>query len=336
MAMHAQGMQGMDAMLQPMGSLVDVPPDRLIAALEMKAPNVLIACMDRIRSLMFKAEAYQAHMLRGTHVEPRQYAKRGEGGQKQEPAMPSTLIELPLPPSATQTLKKGCSTIQRSVLPMRLSDQATALQMRLVQLKSAVSDGRLDVKAFGIKSDQDNNPAHVAALLRVCLALMGKNQFEDPVEHWMLVPRQKLVTLYIEEYAATMNEIIRMAQQAALSADAENPPPLAKYAQLETQAYGAPTSRERIGDKILQKLNCVVVPMVDRQADPLGPGQTMQGVMSNPVGMPGDYLVRHVDMLFRNMALTERETAGQITTGDGETWGLLRLTSLFLLVVSCS
>jgi hypothetical protein len=156
------------------------------------------------------------------------------------------------------------------------------------------------------------------------------------VEHWMLVPRQKLVTLYIEEYAATMNEIIRMAQQAALSADAENPPPLAKYAQLETQAYGAPTSRERIGDKILQKLNCVVVPMVDRQADPLGPGQTMQGVMSNPVGMPGDYLVRHVDMLFRNMALTERETAGQITTGDGETWGLLRLTSLFLLVVSCS
>ena len=76
---------------------------------------------------------------------------------------------------------------------MRLSDQATALHMRLVQLKSAVSEGRLDIKAFGVKADQDNNPAHVAALLRVCLALMGKSQFEDPIDHWMLVPRQKLV-----------------------------------------------------------------------------------------------------------------------------------------------
>jgi hypothetical protein len=28
--------------------------------------------------------------------------------------------------------------------------------------------------------------------------------------------------------------------------------------------------------------------------------------------MPGDYLVRHVDMLFRLMALSERETAGQV------------------------
>ena len=34
--------------------------------------------------------------------------------------------------------------------------------------------------------------------------------------------------------------------------------------------------------------------MVDRQADPLGPGQIMQGVMSNPVGMPADYLVRRM------------------------------------------
>jgi len=29
-----------------------------------------------------------------------------------------------------------------------------------------------------------------------------------------------------------------------------------------TQTYNAPTSRERIGDRILQKLNCVVVPIV--------------------------------------------------------------------------
>ena len=78
-----------------------------------------------------------------------------------------------------------------------------------------------------------------------------------------------------------------------------------------------PTSRERIGDKLLKKLNCVVVPMVER-ADPLAQGQILQGVMSNPVGMyvcvgmPGDYLVRHVDMLFRLMALSERETAGQV------------------------
>jgi hypothetical protein len=45
-----------------------------------------------------------------------------------------------------------------------------------------------------------------------------------------------------------------------------------------------PTSRERIGDKLLKKLNCVVVPMVER-ADPLAQGQILQGVMSNPVGM---------------------------------------------------
>ena len=320
-------MHGMDVVpSSSLGQLADVPPDRLIAALEMKPPNVLITCMERLRSLLFKAEACQAHILRGTHVEPRQYQKRGEGGQKQDAAQLSTLIELPLPPSAMSTLKKGCSTIQRSVLPMRLSDQATSLHMRLVQLKSAVAEGRLDLKAFGIKSDQDNNPAHVAALLRVCLALMGKNQFDDPVEHWMLVPRQKLVSLYIQEYTATMSEIVRMANQAAVSGDADNPPPLAKYAMLEAQTYGAPTSRERIGDKLLQRLNCVVVPMLERHSDPLGLGQIMQGVMSNPVGMPGDYLVRHIDMLFRNMALSEREAAGQYTTGDRETWELLRLT----------
>ena len=380
-------------------SLVDVAPERLIAALETKPPNVLIACMERLRSLLFKAEACQAHIMRGTAFESRQYQKRGES---KADALPSTLIELPLPPSAAQTLKRGCSSMQRSVLPMRLSDQATALHMRLgqvcicrgcvyvcvcvcvcvrvcvcacvragtnvhqhlllaashcvrclcvrcpcvrcpsvrclyvrcpfvsdvvvpdarvsdarlcqmpvcvrcpcvrcirvskasdtkasdtrasLQLKSAVAEGRLDLKAFGVKCEQDTNPAHVAALLRVSLALMGKSQFQDPVEHWMLVPRQKLVTLYIDEYAATMGEIIRMANQAAEAADSDNPPPVAKYAKLEAQTYAAPTSRERIGDKLLQKLNCVVVPMVERSADPLGPGQVQQGVMSNPVGM---------------------------------------------------
>jgi len=35
------------------------------------------------------------------------------------------------------------------------------------------TSGQLDVKAFGVKAEQDNNPAHVAAVLRVCLALMG-------------------------------------------------------------------------------------------------------------------------------------------------------------------
>jgi hypothetical protein len=311
--------------------LVDVAPERLLAALEMKPPNMLIASIERLRSLLFKAEAYQANLVRGTAVEPRQYHKRGENGHKADGPLPSMLIELPLPPSAAQTLKKGCSSIQRSVLPMRLSDQATALHMRLVQLKSAVAEGRLDIKAFSIKAEQDSNPAHVAALLRVCLALMGKTQFQDPIEHWMLVPRQKLVSLYIDEYAATMSEIIRMANQAAESADSDNPPPAAKYAQLEAQIYAAPTvwrnptSRERIGDKLLQKLNCVVVPMVER-ADPLAQGQILLGVMSNPVGMPGDYLVRHVDMLFRLMALSERETAGQLVTGDRDTWELLRLT----------
>ena len=75
----------------------------------------------------------------------------------------------------------------------------------------------------------------------MCLALMGKTQFQDPIEHWMLVPRQKLVSLYIDEYAATMSEIIRMANHAAESADSETPPPVAKYAQLEAQTYAAPT-----------------------------------------------------------------------------------------------
>ena len=70
---------------------------------------------------------------------------------------------------------------------------------------------------------------------------MGKTQFQDPIEHWMLVPRQKLVSLYIDEYAATMSEIIRMANHAAESADSETPPPVAKYAQLEAQTYAAPT-----------------------------------------------------------------------------------------------
>uniref|UniRef100_A0A7S4KVJ9 Uncharacterized protein n=1 Tax=Guillardia theta TaxID=55529 RepID=A0A7S4KVJ9_GUITH len=301
-----------------MSSIMEVPPDRLIAALEHKQPNILVACIDRLRSLLFKAESYQTQILRGVHVDkhPKQFK-----GQEQPP--PSTLIELPLPPSATQTLKKGCSTLQRSVLPMRLSDQATALHMRLVQLKCAVSEGRLDVKAFGIKSDHDTNPAHVAALLRVCLALMGKQSFDDMVEHWMLVPRQRLISLYIDEYSATMQEIIRIANEQA---NEEPTGPQSKYAQLEPQTYQAPTSRERIGEKILQRLNVVVVPMVDKQADPLGPGQIMQGVMSNPVGMPGDYLVRHIDMLFRNMAMTEREHAGSLLTGDRETWELLRCT----------
>ena len=112
-------------------SLVDVAPERLIAALETKPPNVLIACMERLRSLLFKAEACQAHIMRGTAFESRQYQKRGES---KADALPSTLIELPLPPSAAQTLKRGCSSMQRSVLPMRLSDQATALHMRLGQV----------------------------------------------------------------------------------------------------------------------------------------------------------------------------------------------------------
>lgn len=142
--------------------LVDVAPERLLAALEMKPPNVLIASIERLRSLLFKAEACQANLVRGTAVEQRKYHKRGENGHKADGTLPNTLIELPLPPSAAQTLKKGCSSILRSVLPMRLSDQATALHMRLVQLKSAVAEGRLDMKAFSIKADQDSNPAHVA------------------------------------------------------------------------------------------------------------------------------------------------------------------------------
>eukprot|EP00960_Hanusia_phi_P035805 751957-Hanusia_phi.AAC.5 len=36
--------------------------------------------------------------------------------------------------------------------------------------------------------------------------------------------------------------------------------------------------------------------------------------------------VRHIDMLFRNMAMTEREHAGSLLTGDRETWELLRCT----------
>ena len=154
--------------------LVDVAPERLLAALEMKPPNVLIASIERLRSLLFKAEACQANLVRGTAVEPRQYHKRGENGHKADGPLPSMLIELPLPPSAAQTLKKGCSSIQRSVLPMRLSDQATALHMRLVQLKSAVAEGRLDIKAFSIKADQDSNPAHVAVeiLKRQCHSLI--------------------------------------------------------------------------------------------------------------------------------------------------------------------
>jgi hypothetical protein len=86
---------------------------------------------------------------------------------------------------------------------------------------------------------------------------MGKTQFQDPIEHWMLVPRQKLVSLYIDEYAATMSEIIRMANHAAESADSENPPPVAKYAQLEAQTYAAPTGvLLRVSDGALLTAHC--------------------------------------------------------------------------------
>jgi hypothetical protein len=66
-------MHGIDGI--PCGNLLsqfmDVSPDRLIVSLEMNPPNVLIACMEWLRSLPFKTETCQTHMLRGTLVEPR-------------------------------------------------------------------------------------------------------------------------------------------------------------------------------------------------------------------------------------------------------------------------
>jgi hypothetical protein len=51
----------------------------------------------------------------------------------------------------------------------------------------------LDPKALGAKSQHETNPAHVGALLKTGLALMGKESIEDPMEHWMCVPRPRLV-----------------------------------------------------------------------------------------------------------------------------------------------
>jgi len=49
-------------------STLQVPPDRLIAALELKTPNAIIACMERLRSLLFKAVS--SHDCKGFLLDP--------------------------------------------------------------------------------------------------------------------------------------------------------------------------------------------------------------------------------------------------------------------------
>jgi hypothetical protein len=65
-------MHGIDGMSygNPLSQFMDVSTDRLIVALEIMPPNVLIVCMEWLRLLLFKIESCQTHMLLGTSEQP--------------------------------------------------------------------------------------------------------------------------------------------------------------------------------------------------------------------------------------------------------------------------
>jgi len=281
--------------------------DVLVRMLENKAPTELIGFERRLRIVMNRIEV---HLHSG-------------GGSSLKTDLPkdwSPMIDLPLPPSAPQTVKRGCSKIQRSMLPLRLSAQVEELQQRLNDLMDSLQQGFLDPKALGTKSHHEGNPAHVAALLKTGLAIMGKESVDDQMEHWMCVPRPRLIQVYIDEFNRVMKNILDQSQAHANM----NPPgPLAKYSNVEPSTYAVQASKERLGERILHCLNVMVVPIVDKSCTPW---QVTKGVMSNPVGMPDDYLVRYLDMLYKNVNYSEREQSGAMLLGDAAEFEILRAT----------
>ena len=200
--------------------------------------------------------------------------------------------------------------MQRSMLAVRLSLHMEEMQHKFGELMDSVQHGFLDSKSLGVKASHESNPAHVGALLKTGLAIMGKENVDDPMEHWMCVPRPRLIQIYIDEMTRIIKSITDQAQQHA---QLSPPGPLAKYAQIEPSAYTVQASKERLGDRIIHCLNVMVVPIVDKSCTP---PQVTKGVMSNPVGMPDDYLIRYLDMLYRNVAYAEREQGGGSLLGD--------------------
>lgn len=198
--------------------------------------------------------------------------------------------------------------------------QMDEMQQKLTELFDSLQQGFLDPKALGVKSHHESNPAHVGALLKTGLAIMGKENVEDPMEHWMCVPRPRLIQIYIDEFSRIIKSITDQANQHAQMSP---PGPLAKYAQIEVSSYGVQASKERLGDRILHSLNIMVVPIVDKTCTP---PQVTKGVMSNPVGMPDDYLIRYLDMLYKNVAYSEREHGGASLLGDPNEYEILRAT----------
>ena len=280
--------------------------DMLVRLLESKDASELMGYERRLRILCNKVDL---HMHAGLPLKNCELLKEW-----------SPLIELPLPPSAPQTVKRGCAKIQRSMLPLRLSMQVEEMQQKLSELMDSLHQGFLDPKALGVKSQHEGNPAHVGALLKTGLAIMGKESVEDPMEHWMCVPRPRLIQIYVDEFTRIIKNITDQAQQHA---QLSPPGPLAKYAQIEPSSYAVQASKERLGERILHCLNVMVVPIVDKTCTP---PQVTKGVMSNPVGMPDDYLIRYLDMLYKNVAYSEREQGGGSLLGDPNEYEILRAT----------
>ena len=285
--------------------------DMLIRLLESKDPGELMGYERRIRMLCNKLEMQmhtrelQMQLPIKNHDFPKEW---------------SPLVELPLPPSAPQAVKRGSAKIQRSMMPVRLSTQMEEMQQKYSELIESLQQGFLDPKALGVKSHHESNPAHVGALLKTGLAIMGKESVDDAMEHWMCVPRPRLIQIYIDEFSRIIKSITDQAHQHAQMSP---PGPLAKYAQIEPSTYAVQASKERLGDRILHCLNIMVVPIVDKSCTP---PQVTKGVMSNPVGMPDDYLIRYLDMLYKNVAYGEREQGGGSLLGEPQEYEILRAT----------
>lgn len=278
----------------------------IIRMLESKQPMELLGYERRLRTILNRVEM-EAHSGHGASL------ARGN-----LPNSWSPLIDLPLPASAPQTVKRGCSKVQRSMLPLRLSTQAEELSDKLADIMAALQQGHLDPKALGAKAHHDTNPAHVAALLKAALVLLGKESIHEQEENWPCVPRPRLIQVYVEEFNRVVKEI---SEQAV--AQAQTAGPMAKYANVEPSSYAVHASKERLGDRILHCLNVLVVPMLDKS---VSPAQVSKGIMSNPVGMPDDYLVRYLDVLYKNMANTQRKEAASALVGDASEWEILRCT----------
>ena len=283
--------------------------DMLLRLIESKDPRELVGYERRLRTICNRLELE----LHG--------ARDGLGVKSSHvPKDCSALIELPLPPSAPQTIKRGCGKIQRSMLPVRLSMQMEEMHQKMAQLILSVQQGFLDPKALGVKAHHESNPAHVGALLKTGLAVMGKESVDDAMEHWMCVPRPRLVEIYIDEFSRIIKSI---ADQAQEHAHMSPPGPLAKYAHIESSSYADKPSKERLGERILHSLNVMVVPIIDKTSTP---PQVTKGIMSNPLGMPDDYLIRYLDMLYKNVGYVERQQGAASLLGQPQDYEILRAT----------